>query len=235
VETSAALPVVAKALDAHLSFFPDGRRIAYTGLIDPGEAARLLREHGAAPEAFGKGLMSWPRLRAACILDLDTGRVEAIFPGGSVLVSPGGTKMLVQGEDAALRLVDLAERRSQPAALPGLVRWWYHDALVAFVDADRVLYRALPTEGVGPKWTTSNSPLVGPKPMLSVKIARLSTGEFQTVVPYLDPRDGVSFGPWVYGRSYGNEKPRSATARISSSVIDPFAAAPDWSASTNSR
>jgi tetratricopeptide (TPR) repeat protein len=40
----------------------------------------------------------------------------------------------------------------------------------------------LPTAGAKPKWTEHNSPLVGPKPMLSIKLTDLSNGAFQTVL-----------------------------------------------------
>jgi hypothetical protein len=47
-----------------------------------------------------------------------------------------------------------------------------------------------PTTGTKLKQTENNSPLVGPKPMLSLKLVSLtSPREFQTVVPYVDARD----------------------------------------------
>ncbi len=30
--------------------------------------------------------------------------------------------------------------------------------------------------------------------MLSLKLAKVNTGEFQTVVPFIDPRTNISFG-----------------------------------------
>jgi LPXTG-motif cell wall-anchored protein len=43
-------------------------------------------------------------------------------------------------------------------------------------------------------WTTSNSPLTGAKPLTTVKLSNLDTGEFQTIVSGLDPRNPASYG-----------------------------------------
>jgi hypothetical protein len=44
------------------------------------------------------------------------------------------------------------------------------------------------------EYTKHNSPLSGPKEMLTIKIVDLETMKFQTLVPYIDPRKAVSFG-----------------------------------------
>ena len=36
--------------------------------------------------------------------------------------------------------------------------------------------------------------VVGPKPLMSLKLAELSTGRFQTVIPGFDTRTAISFG-----------------------------------------
>ncbi|HTE17344.1 MAG TPA: hypothetical protein VK689_03055 [Armatimonadota bacterium] len=43
--------------------------------------------------------------------------------------------------------------------------------------------------------TQNNSPLVGPKLELTLKVGVLNTERFQTVVPYLDPRATATWGP----------------------------------------
>lgn len=53
----------------------------------------------------------------------------------------------------------------------------------------------LPTKGAKVRFTQRNSALAGPKEMLSLKLARLNANEFQTVVPHIDPRTRMSFGP----------------------------------------
>src|SRR5204862_19328 len=70
---------------------------------------------------------------------------------------------------------------------------WAHGPL-ALIGDDVLLYRANPPRDVAPKLTENNSPFVGPKAMLSLKLAELSSGRFQTVVADLDPRTSVSFG-----------------------------------------
>jgi hypothetical protein len=65
---------------------------------------------------------------------------------------------------------------------------------ISFVDINKILAFSLPTKGGPAKWTKNNSPLVGTKPMIAIKIFDLKTGEFQTVLKSVDPRDKVSFG-----------------------------------------
>jgi hypothetical protein len=57
-----------------------------------------------------------------------------------------------------------------------------------------VIYWGLPTAGTNIAYTKNNSPLSGPKEMLTIKIAEINTTKFQTIVPYIDPRKAVSFG-----------------------------------------
>ena len=57
-----------------------------------------------------------------------------------------------------------------------------------------VLYWGWPTDGTAIEYTEHYSPLGGPKPMLTIKVAEVNSAKFCTVVPYLDPRAQVSFG-----------------------------------------
>jgi hypothetical protein len=82
----------------------------------------------------------------------------------------------------------VATGKSTSATWPGL---WTPIALPA---NDLVLSLCLPTEGMKVRFTEHNSPLRGPKEMLSLKLARLNSNEFQTVVPHIDPRTTISFG-----------------------------------------
>lgn len=65
---------------------------------------------------------------------------------------------------------------------------------IALPAQDVVLSLCVPTKGAKVRFTQHNSPLVGPKEMLSLKLARMNGNEFQTVVPSIDPRTRVSFG-----------------------------------------
>jgi hypothetical protein len=65
---------------------------------------------------------------------------------------------------------------------------------IALATQDIVLSLCLPTEGTKVQFTRHNSPLVGPKEMLSLKLATVNANEFQTVVANIDPRTHISFG-----------------------------------------
>jgi hypothetical protein len=68
-----------------------------------------------------------------------------------------------------------------------------HEAIaIAFVAPREVLYRALPTAAVDAGFTTRNSPLAGPKQMLSLEAADRDAGAFATVWPSIDPRTRVA-------------------------------------------
>jgi len=66
--------------------------------------------------------------------------------------------------------------------------------VIALLEDDLVLYWSLPTAGAPARFTKNNSPLVGPKPMPTIKLAEIRSQRFQTVLPYIDPRDRLSFG-----------------------------------------
>lgn len=87
----------------------------------------------------------------------------------------------------AFELRDLDSGRRTPVSLPGLIR------PIAFVGPHAVLYWSLPVAHVPPRMTTHNSPLIGPKQMLSLRVGDLDTQEAATVVRYIDPRAQVGY------------------------------------------
>jgi len=110
------------------------------------------------------------------------------------VVSADGQAVLVGDENRAWTRVEVATGRASAVAWPGAVEMWPTGTVVAWPARDLVLSWCLPTEGAPIKYTTSNSPLRGPKQMLTLKLSRLNSDKFQTVVPYIDPRTKVSFG-----------------------------------------
>jgi hypothetical protein len=177
------------AVDDTLSWFPDGKRLAYVELVRP-EAAKGPSELGD----FGAGFKGWEKVPAVHILDTETGKKTFLHLGWRPVVSADGKTVLVQDFDNRLRLVTVADGKSKAVELPG-----YWGRTLAVLEGNRVLYWGLPTAGSPPRYTKYNSPLVGPKPMPSLKIAEMDSGKFQTVLPYLDPRDRISIGK-VEGR-----------------------------------
>ncbi|MCZ6735715.1 MAG: hypothetical protein O7C65_08000 [Planctomycetota bacterium] len=190
VDTKDRLPTGTTALDDKLCWFPDGRHLAYVDLLNRDEAVKVLRKHVDPTEDYGTVLIERKQVPVVHVMDTTTGRTEALHVGLGPVVSADGTRVLMRDFESRWRMLDLDRQRSEPVSAPG--RAW--PGAIALCDANLVLYWAWPTEGAELKWTRHNSPLVGPKPMLTLKVADLRTGDFRTVVPYIDPRTPVSYG-----------------------------------------
>jgi hypothetical protein len=173
------------ALDAGLSWFPDGQRMAFAALVSKDQVPTGPLE----PDRFGGDTAGWPQVSAVDVLDTETSETEILHPGRNPVVSTDGRTVLVVDFEYRWRLVDTATRQSTPVRVPG--QW---GAPIALIDSRLVLYRGYPTAGTPIRLTAANSPLSGPKLMLSVKVADIDSSEFQTILPYFDPRTHVSYG-----------------------------------------
>ena len=158
-------------LNWQLSWFPDGKRLVYA---QPNERDQPV-----------------PRK----ILNIDSGQSDG-WPttGFAMAVSTDGRTALIDMARAGYAKFDVATETLTPTYIPRNFHGdWTHGPL-ALIGDDVLLYRANPPRDVAPKLTENNSPFIGPKAMLSLKLAELSSGRFQTVVADLDPRTSVSFG-----------------------------------------
>lgn len=176
-----------RALDFPMSWFPDGARLAYVEPIDCQSARTLF------PEQFER-LTNWlsrltcTQAPAISVLDVRTGEKSLLALGRSATVSESGRTVIVRESQRDWIIVrETGEIATFPGA-PGFLR------PIALSGSGLLVYWGLPTDGTAIQYTKHNSPLVGPKLMLSLKAARLGTGEFITLVPYIDPRSQASFG-----------------------------------------
>jgi hypothetical protein len=170
------------AFVSNLCWFPDGKRLAYVELL-PRDKVDLSAKLGEFADAFRK----WEKVPVVHVLDLETSKKTFLHVGLQPIVSSDGETVLVEGLDC-WRLVNVRSGESKAAQWPGNVR------PIALVDSKLVLYWGLSTTGTRRQFTEHNSPLSGPKPKLTLKVAEINTKKFQTVVPYIDPRRVVSFG-----------------------------------------
>jgi hypothetical protein len=184
------------AYDDVLSWFPDGKRLAYTAFVAADEAEKLLRMHVEPLDPFGRAATRWKKVPVVHVLDTETGQSRALHVGERPIVSPDGRLLLVRDFELHWRIFDLGSNESKPFEVPGSidVPGAIYPGAVAFVDPNTVLYWAWPTEGSEMRFTESNSPLAGPKQARALKLVDLRDGRFQTVVPFVDPRRSVSFG-----------------------------------------
>jgi hypothetical protein len=177
-----------EGLDEPMSWFPDGKRLAYVKLVPRDE----LPGGPVGLEEFGDFVKEWDELPAVHILDIESGQSTFVHLGLVSVVALDGRSMLVGAYNSASwwwKRVDIESGESIQVQWPG------DEGGPIAVPADNiVVYWGLPTAGTPIEYTKSNSPLRGPKLMLTVKVALMDSDKFQTVVPYIDPRARVSFG-----------------------------------------
>ncbi len=180
--------VQTRVLDGEpVSWSADGRRLLFIRLETadalPSRLAAELRGNERPP---GTGL---PLVET---VDVVSGATETIALGMNAVWSPDQGTLLFASSIDHLELRELATGVSRPLYLPGYVGRY---PWVRFVGPRRVLYRAVPTTGALPGFTGHNSPLIGPKQLVTLKVADVDTLQFTTVLDDLDPRHDLSFNP----------------------------------------
>lgn len=165
-----------------LAWFPDGRRLIYVDLVP-----RSSLPGGIAGER--EKFRSWDRVPAVHSFDRETGQSRILSAGWNPIVSQDGASVLLDGLDSRVWDVDTRSGEAKTVRWRGRSR----TERIALLETRIILYRGLPTAGTQPRFTKYGSFGSG-MPMASLKAARLETGEFQTVVPYLDWRHQISFG-----------------------------------------
>lgn len=135
----------------------------------------------AAPTAPAPSMQPDPQIRR---LDLNTGREEVLVRGHYPVVSSDGLSMLYRPPDRQnWAWWDATGGTTRPLPrLRGL------RAPLALVDSRYLIYTGEPSPGAPTGVTVSNSPLVGPKAMLSLKLADLASGATETLLDGIDPR-----------------------------------------------
>ena len=184
----------ANAIDEAMSWFPDGRRLAYTAFVSRKE----LPNDAPGLEYFSTYLgNNWDEIPAIYIYDTSKRKSSFFHLGWRPVVSSDGKTMFVGGwgaKDYLWRRVNVSSGESEELVLPGLA-----GDIIGTALNDRLFYIGLPTTGNKIEFTKNNSPLRGPKLMLTVKATDGKGKAFQTVMPAIDPRSCASFG--AMGRS----------------------------------
>jgi hypothetical protein len=186
VDKNAGRKIGVKALDNGLAWFPDGKRLAYVKLVEP----KLAGGQNGDAGTFGKTFAGWDKVPTVFVRDMGAETESLLHVGWRPVVSFDGRSVLVSDLEGAWMRVEVATGKSTVVTWPGVV--W--PGAVANPAKDVVLSWCLPTRGSKIRYTDHNSPLRGPKQMLTLKLARLNSAEFRTVVPHIDPRRLVSFG-----------------------------------------
>ncbi|MDX1968180.1 MAG: hypothetical protein SFV23_13475 [Planctomycetaceae bacterium] len=184
------LVVRANALDQPMSWFPDGKRLAYVKLVP----RRELPDGAPGLDRFGQYAgQAWEDIPAVHILDCATGNSTFLHVGWTPIVSPDGRAALVGGWDKRMEYswnwFDLGKRKSTEVQLPG-----DYGGAFAMPRDDLVLYWGLPTTGASLQNTKDDGSVNGTTFTLTLKLANMNTTEFQTVLPQIVPKSLVSFG-----------------------------------------
>lgn len=191
VGTKERLTLNTKAIDAPMSWFPDGKRLAYVDFVERNAVPKT----GVEVEVFGQGAYtgSWPELPAIYILDLASQQSRCLSLGWNPVVSADGKAIFLGGWVAdAVEGIKLIWKRVDVATGAVADASWPGDAggLIANPMDDLVLYWGLPTTGAPIKHSQDFQGLT----LVNIKAAVLNSESFQTVIPEVDPREYFSFG-----------------------------------------
>ena len=149
----------------------------------PGPKGRAATGNPVAP-----ALQPDPQLE---LIDLERRTREVIVPGHSPLASGDGLAfMAARGPSFHWAVVDATTRRVLPVE-----RRHGLGTPLALIEQRYLIYTGAAHPQSLQEFTVNNSPLVGPKAMLALKVMDLQTAEVLTLLEGVDPRRRISAAP----------------------------------------
>jgi hypothetical protein len=181
VDEKSKLDVTSKAINEPMSWFPDGKRLAYVRLVSRDE----LEKGAAGLEQFGQYFGKlWDSVPAIYVLTIDTGETQFLHVGWMPIVSWDGHEVLVGGWDDRGKYswvrVQMQPRKASPVQWPG----GNAAGAIAVPAENVVMFTGLPTAGA----------VRDPKRPCAVKLAIMDSEKFCTLIPDFHLLDLISFG-----------------------------------------
>jgi len=168
------------ALSQPIYWSPDGRELAFVILANKKEIPN--NQSLQTDDEYG----GWDRVPAVYILNTESGEERFLCLGREAWFSSDWKTALVRSGANYLQVdMDTGQSTKLPRGIGGTPLF--------LLSKDLIVFRGLPTAGAAPRWLKRGSFKVGTQ-MDAIKIRDLSTGEFQTIMPYADFRDRLSFG-----------------------------------------
>lgn len=163
---------VRAALGQRPAWLPGGTRLVYAAAGPRGRALTQAPEPERQPD---------PELR---LLDLERGTDERLASGHRPIVSTDGSSVLFARGPASQLVVLHLSTGTETTLAPrrGLSR------PVAWLEGRYLIEIGMPHPEAPRGQTTNNSPVVGPKTMLALKVLDVQTGEALTLLEGVDPR-----------------------------------------------
>jgi hypothetical protein len=184
------------ALDEPMSWFPDGKRLAYSRLTTRAKLPKTTPGFDSFKSYFDN---EWDELPAIYAFDTASGKDELLCVGWQPVIASDGKAAFIGGwgkKGFSWSRLDLQTRTFSEVSLPGLTQ-----GIVAAPSQELLIYFGLPTAGTAVKQMKAFSPLRGPRPLQTIKVASIGSRRFQTIIPYADPRFAVSFGSTTVQRA----------------------------------
>jgi hypothetical protein len=139
---------------------------------------------------FATAFRNWSKVPVVFVLDLQTGSETLLALGWQPVIANGGETVVVADSEGHYRAVAVASGKAAAVPVSGTAC----PRLTASPSADVFLAWCRPTSDDPVAFTERNSPLIGARRMMTLKLVRLNHAEGQTVVSAIDPRAAVSFG-----------------------------------------